>query len=139
MSERLKRFVSAELRQMLGECPLCSVHKDLEEEAGNELLPTTVIYRRSPSAITMRCNKCGLQWAMTWQKIRQAALWHRKKWTKQRAKAKANPKRGDDLLEELTAAGFDRLSKIAVMDLEGAAQVSRAMEKSLRKRRGSKR
>jgi hypothetical protein len=42
------------------------------------LHPLGVIYRRSDKSVTMRCEKCGLQWTMTWAKIHQAAKAPRK-------------------------------------------------------------
>jgi hypothetical protein len=35
--------------------------------------PKTVIYRRSGTSVTFRCNNCTLQWTMTFLKIHQAA------------------------------------------------------------------
>jgi hypothetical protein len=34
----------------------------------------SVIYRRSPRSVTMRCNACGLQWSMTFARIHEAAI-----------------------------------------------------------------
>jgi hypothetical protein len=78
---RLNRDTRSRLRRMIGKCPLCSsVNKDLEEELGESqrdedgLGPLrAVIYRRSAISVTMRCDKCGLQWTLTLQKIHDAA------------------------------------------------------------------
>jgi uncharacterized Zn finger protein len=63
MISRMDRQFSTELRFLIGHCPLCAGLKT----------PPGVIYRRSPTSITMRCEHCGLQWTMTWLKIHQAA------------------------------------------------------------------
>jgi hypothetical protein len=56
------------LRQALGICPNCITRSIYGVNAG----PSGVVYRRSRTSLTMRCDFCGLQWTMTWLKVLQA-------------------------------------------------------------------
>jgi len=66
IKKRLPQLMSFQIRMLVGTCPLCSA-------AGRHLLALGVIYRRNHRSVTMRCERCHLQWTMTWAKIHQAA------------------------------------------------------------------
>ena len=68
--KRLDRSSSATLRLSIGACPSCAVFLSGFDNGH------TVVYRRSHSSVTMRCETCGLQWTMTWAKIHAAMKRH---------------------------------------------------------------
>jgi hypothetical protein len=57
------------LKEALGTCPICVLRDTIPTDMG---LTHGVVYRRSRTSVTMRCEVCGLQWAMTWEKVIQA-------------------------------------------------------------------
>ena len=97
------------LRAVVGSCPMCI-------ERGKP----AVIYRRSHKSVTMRCNKCGLQWTMTLARIHKAA-----------SKQATFPH--DDLSEQLrdaVKAGY----QVVAADTEYAACVAAARGRGARSR-----
>ena len=66
MIKRIDRRNSSKVRELFGVCALCLATGSFDPDH------LGVIYRRSPRSVTMRCDKCGLQWTMTFAKIHQA-------------------------------------------------------------------
>lgn len=65
---RMSQDVAFHMRLAFGRCPACDLN-----------MPPAVIYRRSRSSITFRCETCGLQWRIThanmhWAATRQAEM-----------------------------------------------------------------
>jgi len=56
--KRRNRELTSTLRAAIGTCPAC-------ERRG------AVVYRRSPTSVTMRCNGCRLQWTVTMHQLRR--------------------------------------------------------------------
>ena len=63
---RLDRTNAYLLKGTAGYCPVCTGMLGKQEDK-------TVIYRRSDTSVTFRCEACYLQWTITWASLHRAA------------------------------------------------------------------